>query len=264
MASIRVERNIEGDSTGRVVVVRLQRPASRNALSSALVAELLEAVHDLGRAQDCGAIVLAAEGSVFCAGGDLKEGLAVGDGFLEAHRGRGAYAELLLAILRSPRPVVAAVDGDAMGGGLGLAAACDVVIAGREARFGTPELRLGLFPWIISVVLQREVPRKRLSELILTGGRWSAEEASSAGLITRVVDPGDAETEAVCVASRMASYSPAVVAMGKTALNRVTDLPLEAGLAHMHDQLSLNLLTDDAAEGIEAFLQRRPPSWKGR
>ena len=264
MANIAVERNIEGDPTGRVAVLRMQRTEARNALSAALVDELLGGLAALEADPTCGAVVLAAAGPVFCAGGDLKEGLAAGDGFLEAHEGRGAYAGLLKALMRSRLPVVAAVQGDAMGGGLGLVAACDVVVAAENVRLGTPELRLGLFPWIIGAVLQRDVPRKRLNELVLTGGTWTAAQGYSAGLVSRVVDEGTAETHAVGLAARMASFSPMVVARGKAALQRTEGLPLDDALAHMHDQLSINLLTDDAAEGIQAFLQRRTPSWKGR
>ncbi|MCA9570337.1 MAG: enoyl-CoA hydratase/isomerase family protein, partial [Myxococcales bacterium] len=193
-----------------------------------------------------------------------KGGLGGTDGFLAAHASRGRFAELLRTLVQSRLPVVAAVHGDAMGGGLGLAAACDVLLAAEGARLGTPEIKLGLFPWIIAVVLQRDVPRKRLSELVLTGGAWTAAEAHANGLVSRVVPDGAALAEAIAVASRMASLSPAVLGLGKAALHRVADLPFEPALAHMHDQLSLNLLTEDAMEGIAAFLGRRDPVWKGR
>jgi enoyl-CoA hydratase/carnithine racemase len=263
VAVVEVERNADGPEA-RVAVVWLNRPQARNALSAAMVDGLERTLVGLEDDPSVGAIVLAGRGKAFCAGGDLKEGLAAGDGFVAAHEGRGRYADLLRAFATSRLPIVAAVEGDAMGGGMGLAAAADVVVAGNDARFGTPELRLGLFPWIIAVVLQRDVPRKRLSELVLTGGRWTAEEAHAAGLVSRVVSAGAAVDEAVAIGARMAAFSPAVVGAGKAALHHVADLGFDAGLAHMHAQLSLNLLTDDATEGIAAFLERRDPTWRGR
>lgn len=264
MAVVEVERNADGQPADRVAVLWLNRPGARNALSSELVEALLANLAALEHDDTVGAVVIAGRGPVFCAGGDLKEGLGRADGFVAAHAQRGRFADLLRALTASRLPIVAALDGDAMGGGLGLAASADVVVASQTARLGTPELRLGLFPWVIAAVLQRDVPRKRLNELVLTGGTWTAAEAFDAGLVSRVVPAGTALAEAVAVATKMASFSPSVVASGKAALHHISDLGFDAGLAHMHDQLSLNLLTDDAAEGIAAFLARRPPEWKGR
>lgn len=264
VAVVEVERNGEGHPAARVAILWLNRPEARNALSSELVEALLANLSALEHDDTVGAVVLAGRGSVFCAGGDLKGGLAGSGGFVSAHAQRGRFADLLRALPTSKLPVVAALDGDAMGGGLGLAASADVVVAADNARLGTPELKLGLFPWIIAAVLQRDVPRKRLNELILTGGKWTAAEAFDAGLVSRVVAKGTALDESIRIATRMASFSPAVVGLGKAALHHIADLGFDAGLAHMHDQLTLNLLTEDAAEGIAAFLQRRPPEWKGR
>jgi enoyl-CoA hydratase/carnithine racemase len=200
---------------------------------------------------------------MFCAGGDLSDGLG-GDGFVAAHESRGRFAELLAALPKARVPLVAAVNGDALGGGLGLAAACDIVVADVNARMGTPEVKVGLFPWIILAALQRDVPRKPLMEMVLTGGRWTAEEARGFGLVNRVAEEGKALTEAVALAQRVAARSPAVIAWGKKAFYRVEDQPYEDALAYMHAQLSLNLLTEDAMEGVTAFLQKREPRWKGR
>lgn len=263
MAVIEVERNV-APGAERVAVVWLNRPEARNALSGELVDALVDALRSCAADPGIGSVVLAGRGSAFCAGGDLKEGLAGDASFLPAHVARGRFADLLRQLPRLEVPVVAAVHGDAMGGGFGLAAACDVVLAAPEARFGTPEIRLGLFPWIIAAVLQRDVPRKKLQELVYTGGRWTAEEAERHGAITRVVREGTVFDEAVRIAVRMASFSPATLAAGKRALQRIADLTVDDGLAYMHGQLSMNLLTEDAQEGIAAFLERRPPTWKGR
>ncbi len=254
---------VERRDEGAVAILALNRPKRRNALSGQLIEELAGALAEVADDDSIRAVVLTGRGKAFCAGGDLADGLS-GDGFVAAHRGRGRYAELLALLPRLRVPVIAALNGDALGGGLGLAAACDVVVADSEARLGTPEVKVGLFPWIILAVLQRDVPRKPLLELVLTGGRWSAEEAKSHGLVNHVAPVGTALQMALEVAGVMASRSPAVLAWGKQAFYRIADQDYEDALAYMHAQLSLNLLTEDAMEGVAAFLQKREPQWKGR
>lgn len=254
---IRTERH------DRVTVIKLDRPDRRNALSAGLV-DALHGALSAAAGEGAGAIVIAGEGPGFCAGGDLADGLSTPDGFLGGHRQRGRYAELLALIPKLPVPVIAAVHGDALGGGLGLCAACDLVIADPEARLGTPEIKVGLFPMIILAVLQRNVPRKALLELVLTGERIPAARAKEIGLVTRISAPGAALAEAIALGASIAARSPAVVALGKAAFYDAADLPYDAALRHLHDQLTKNLLTEDAAEGIAAFLQRREPKWTGR
>jgi len=255
---------VEREQRGRVRVVWLSRPDQRNALSAELVDDLIAEISDASAAEDTGAVVLAARGKVFCAGGDLKGSMGMSGGFLAAHQGRGRFVQLMSAIPKCSVPIIAAVHGDAMGGGLGLVAACDIVVAEKRARLGTPEIKLGLFPWIILAVLQRDVPRKKLAELVYTGGHWTADQAERVGLVNHVVDTGDALERAVEIGAVIASRSPAIVALGKGAFHEVADLDYEHALAFMHGQLSLNLLTEDAMEGIGAFLQKRAPEWKGR
>lgn len=242
----------------------LDRPARRNALSPQLVAALLQAHADAVADPDVGAVVLAAQGEYFCAGGDLGPGGLGGDGFLAQHQARGDFARLLLALHRSPVPVVAAVQGDALGGGVGLVAACQLVVAADGARFSTPELNVGLFPWMIAPVLARKLPRNLLNEMILCGRKLTADQALSLGFVSAVSPARTVLDDALALATRAASTSPAIRRMGLQALAAVEDLPLDAALAHMHAGLSLNLMTEDAAEGISAFLARRPPAWKGR
>ncbi len=249
---------------GAVDVVILDRPARRNALSSALIDALHDVLRELEGDPTVTVIVLTGNGSAFCAGGDLADGMGADDGFLAAHGDRGRFGDLLAAVPAHRCPVIAALNGDALGGGCGLAAACDLVVADPQARLGTPEIRLGLFPWIILAALQRDVPRKPLMELVLTGGKLSAAEAQRLNLVNRVSAPGEALTEAIELAQRIAARSPAVLAMGKRAFHHIADQPYHEALAYMHTQLSLNLMTEDALEGITAFLQKRDPQWKGR
>lgn len=251
------------DTHAGVATLSLNRPERRNALSGALVEALIAALDEAMADDAVHAVALTGQGKAFCAGGDLAGGMG-GSGFLEGHRGRGRYAELLASMRTAPKPIVAGVHGDALGGGLGVAVGCDLVIADPGARFGTPEIKVGLFPWIILAVLQRNVPRKQLMELVLTGDRIDAERAVALGLANRLSVEGQAVAEAQELAARVGSRSPAVLAMGKAAFARVEDLAFEDALAHLHAQLSLNLLTEDAAEGIGAFLQKREPEWKGR
>lgn len=255
---------VEVEQRERVRILWMNRPRQRNALSAALVDALAQGITDAEADAGTGAVVLAGRGRAFCAGGDLKGSMGAQGGFVSAHEGRGRYAAFLARMPAASIPILAAVHGDAMGGGLGLAAACDVVVAESHVRLGTPEIKLGLFPWIILAVLQRDVPRKRLTELVYTGGHWDAATAERIGLVNHVVDEGQALEKAVSIASVMASRSPAILKMGKRAFHQIADQPYDDALAFMHGQLSLNLLTEDAMEGIAAFLQKREPEWKGR
>lgn len=255
---------VERSDDGAVAVLHLNRPDRRNALSGALIDALATALTAAAADPAIHVVVLTGRGSVFCAGGDLADGLGASEGFLAAHQGRGRYAELLLGIAKLRTPVIACVQGDAMGGGLGLAAACDLIVADPAANFGTPEIKLGLFPWIITAVLRRDLPRKPLLELMLTGAKMDAARAERLGLVNRISAPGQALAEAKALASDIASRSPAIIALGKAAFHATADLPIDAAVRQLHADLTLNLLTEDAAEGIGAFLQKRPPQWKGR
>lgn len=246
-----------------VATLTLNRPERRNALSGDLVRAIGAGLSEAEADPEVRALVLAGAGKAFCAGGDLAGGLG-GDGFLDGHRGRGEYADLLARMPRMSLPIVAAAHGDALGGGLGLVVACDLAVADPTARFGTPEIKVGLFPWIILAALQRHVPRKALVELALVGERVSAERAVALGLVNRVSAPGEALSHAQELAATLASRSPAILGMGKAAFARVSDMAYDDALAYLHTQLSLNLLTEDAAEGVGAFLQKREPKWKGR
>ncbi len=241
-------------------IITLNRPERKNALTAALLEQLHEIVTH--PAEGVQAIVLTGAGDVFCAGGDL--GPAADDGMLAQHRGRRLFAETLSAMVSSRVPIVGAINGDALGGGFGVAAACHLVVADERAHFATPELRLGLFPWMIAPVLMRNLPRKIVHDLILTGRRLAAPDAHGLGLVNRLAPPGEARLLAESLAGQVCAWSPAVVGFGLEALHTIDDLPLDAALAHMHSQLSLNLMFEDAAEGIGAFLGRRAPSWKGR
>ena len=251
------------DDAGVALIV-LDRPQRRNALSAELIEDLHDALDQAEARDDVRVVVLTGEGRAFCAGGDLAGGMIASEGPVAGHLARGRFGELLERLTTSRLPVVCAVNGDALGGGLGLAVGCDLAVADPAARFGTPEIKLGLFPWVILAVLQRNVPRKRLLEMVLTGERMDAEAALSAGLINRISAPGDSLAEALELARAIAARAPLSLSMGKAAFYAVADQPLDDALRYLNTQLTLNLMTADAMEGVAAFLQKREPTWKGR
>jgi enoyl-CoA hydratase len=258
-----VADRVEIEQSGGVRTIWLNRPDRRNALSLALVDDLRVSLAAAAADSAVRAVVLAGRGAGFCAGGDLADGLA-GDGFAAGHASRGQFASLLQEIAALRVPVVAAVHGDALGGGCGLVAACDLAVADADARFGTPEIKIGLFPWMILVALRRGVPRKALFELVATGDRIGAERAAQIGLINRVAPAGTWLAAAQALAAQVGGQSGWAMANGKSAFYQVEELAMSHAYAAMQSQLSLNLLTEDAMEGVAAFLQKRAPTWKDR
>ena len=245
-----------------VHVLTLNRPKRRNALSAVLVDVLEGRIAELAADPRAKAVVLTGQGAHFCAGGDF--GGQVPDGVLAGHEARGRFAALLRQIVSAGLPTVAAVNGDAMGGGCGLALACHMVVASDSSSFSTPELKLGLFPWMIFPILARNLPSKILHEMILTDRKLEAREALQWGAVNRVVPPEEVLTHAVSLANTCALRSPSVVSLGLKGTAACADMSLEPALQYLQTLLSLNLMTEDAAEGIAAFFGRRPPVWTGR
>jgi len=199
---------------------------------------------------------------VFSAGGDLQ-GMEE-DGFLAGHEARRRYGLLLEQLGAFPKPTVARLNGHALGGGLGLVCACDLAVAADHAELGTPEVDVGLFPMMVLAWLQRHVGRKRALEMVLTGVRLKAEEALRWGLLNRVVPLEGLDAATRGLGQQLSSKSQAVLALGKRAFRRAEGLPLEAATELLSAELSLNLSTEDATEGVRAFLSKRPPTWKDR
>jgi enoyl-CoA hydratase/carnithine racemase len=180
------------------------------------------------------------------------------------HGDRRGFLTLFRAMREVGKPIIARVQGHCLAGGLGLMVACDLAVAGERATFGTPEIKRGLFPMMIMALIFRNVGRKKGMELILTGERIDAHEAERIGLINRVVADDELDQAVLELASRIASYSPAILKLGRDAFYAQDDLPLEKALDYLHTQLTLNTMTEDAAEGVMAFFQKREPQWKGR
>ncbi len=247
-----------------IATITLNRPEARNALNDQLLRELNAALRTAGDDEAVRVVVLTGAGDkVFCAGGDLS-GMAVGKPALESYQGRAAYAQVFREMAWLGKPTLAAVNGHALGGGLGLVLGCDLAIAAERATFGTPEIKVGLFPMMVMALLFRNVGRKKGMELILTGERISAQEAERIGLINRVVPDDQFESAVVEMAGKLARHSPATMRLGRDAFYTMADMDFNAALEYLQGMLMLNLLTEDAQEGIRAFMEKREPVWKGR
>ncbi|HEY1584414.1 MAG TPA: enoyl-CoA hydratase-related protein [Polyangia bacterium] len=255
------------DVAGATARLTLNRPDKRNPLGPTTIGELL---HALDRAKEDAAvrvIVLTGAGKAFSAGGDLSS-MGSGGTPLQASGSTttkpGTFVDLNLALTKVGKPTIAMVNGHALAGGLGLVVACDVAIAADDAQLGTPEINVGLWPMMIMATIFRNVPRKRGLELIMTGDKVSAAQAVEMGLITRAVPRDRLQAEVDALAEKLAGKSPAVMRMGLEAFYRVQDLELEPALQYLQGQLVAVLGTEDAREGLMAFLEKRAPVWKGR
>ena len=243
---------------GAVLRLHIDREAKRNALNGEVLGGMLAALRDPG---DARVVLVTSEGKVFCSGADLVQMAPDATG-LEVHEGRGKLREVVLAMADCPLPVVASVQGLCLAGGVGLIMGCDVVLAAEEAAFGLPEVDLGLWPFMVSALLARHVSPKRAMEMMLSARRVPAREAHEMGLISRVVSDLPAETAAL--AASLAGKPPVATRLGKAAFKAALESSLEAGLEAMQAQLSLLNTTQDASEGVRAFLEKRTPNWSGR
>ncbi len=254
---------LERDLADGVLTLTMNRPERRNALNTELVEALRDAFVASRTDDDVRVIVLTGAGDkAFCSGADLDP-MAAAAGPYAMHRGRRAFVELLRA-MRDGVPTIAKVGSHALAGGLGLVASCDLAVAADDATFGTPELRVGLFPMMIMAVIRRSLGRKHALELLMTGDRFSAADAVRMGLINRAVPRADLDAEVAKLAATLAGHSPAVMELGRDAFYAMEDMPLDAALDFLCDRLTVNTLTEDAAEGVMAFLGKRAPEWKGR
>jgi enoyl-CoA hydratase/carnithine racemase len=260
--SERAYEKIKVTGEGAVTTIRLAYPERRNAIGPEMTNELLYALEDAREDEATRVIVLTGEGKAFCAGGDFAQMSGGGDGPKLAPK--GDYADLLLALARSDKPVIARVNGHAMGGGLGMVAACTFAIGAEEAELGTPEIQVGLFPMMIMAVLARLVPRRKLVQMMLLGERVNAREALSLGILGEVVPLAELDAAVKKIADAIAGKSPSTVRLGLRAFAAQDDLELEKALPLLRERLVECLSTEDAREGLMAFLEKRAPVWKGK
>jgi enoyl-CoA hydratase/carnithine racemase len=258
-AEVRTERR------GPVATITIDRPERRNAMSFAVMQGLLDALAAARDDEAVRVVVLTGAGDrAFCAGADLG-GIASTASPAEVHAARGQLADVFRTLDRLGKPTVARVRGYALAGGFGLACACDIVVAATDAVFGTPEVDVGLWPYMITVPLLRSMPPKVVLELMMTGRRVDASEAARIGFVNRVVAPEDLDAAVDEYANLLAAKSPLVLRLGRDAFYRTLDLPdADAALAYLHAMLTVHAASDDAAEGVAAFAEKRAPRWTGR
>jgi enoyl-CoA hydratase len=180
------------------------------------------------------------------------------------HFGSERFVSLFKLIGELGKPTICAAGGHVLAGALGIALACDLIVASEDASFGTPEINVGAFPFMIMALIYRNVPRKKANELLLLGERWSAEQALAAGIVNRVVPAAELDAAVAEWSAKLASKSPAIMRLGKEAMRRQLDMPLDDALAYLRAQLTLAMSTEDIVEGVSAFFEKREPQWKGR
>ncbi|GAB4261542.1 MAG: enoyl-CoA hydratase [Deferrisomatales bacterium] len=247
---------------GNVAVLTLNRPKRRNALSMNLMGEMIAALDALAADPQVGAVVVRGEGPAFCAGHDLSE---------MTGRDVAAYREIFDTCTRMmnriqdlPQPVIAQVHGIATAAGCQLVATCDLAVAEEGARFATPGVKIGLFCSTPMVPLSRAVGRKKAMEMLLTGEFIDAHEARAFGLINKVVSPAALAEESLTLARKVAAASPLVLGLGKKAFYTQIEQPQPQAYDYAKEVMSLNAMAADAQEGMCAFLEKRPPQWRGK
>ena len=251
------------DDADGIATLTLNRPAARNALSVELMTALGDALDSIADDETVRVVVIAANGPAFCAGHDMKE--------IRANPGREFYealfdqcSEMMLRIVGLAKPVIARIHAPATAAGCQLVAACDLAVAADSAAFATPGVNIGLFCSTPMVALSRNLGRKQAMEMLLTGETIDAETALRFGLINRAVPVGRLDAEIGALAAGIVAKSPLTLAIGKEAFYRQLEMGLDEAYAYASEVMTRNMMTHDAEEGIDAFLEKRTPKWEGR
>jgi enoyl-CoA hydratase len=251
-------------SESGVATITLNDPDTRNALSAELLLGLIEAFERAREDEHVRCVVLeSSHEKVFSSGANLG-GFAGDVPLVHKHFGSERFIELFKLIGALGKPTVCAADGHVLAGALGIALACDLIVASEKATFGTPEINVGAFPFMIMALIYRNVPRKKANELLLLGERWDAQQALAAGVVNKVVPVEDLDAAVSDWAEKLAGKSPVIMQLGKEAMRRQLDMPFDDALDYLRAQLTLALSTEDIVEGVTAFFEKRDPQWKGR
>jgi enoyl-CoA hydratase len=247
-----------------VATVTLNTPDNRNALTNELLGELTSAFESARDDEQVRCVVLtSSHEKVFSAGASLDQ-FAADVPLVHKHFGTERFPRLFGTILELGKPTICAANGHVLAGSLGVALCCDLIVAKQTATFGTPEINVGVFPFMIMALIYRNVPRKKTNELLLLGERVSAEEAQAIGIVNKVVPEGEFEAAVDDWATKLAEKSPVAMKLGKDAMYRQLDMPFEDALDFLRAQLSLSFTTEDIQEGVKAFFEKREPNWTGR
>jgi enoyl-CoA hydratase len=247
-----------------VATIALDQPETRNALSDEVLDDLIEAF-EMARDDDgvrC-VVLTSTHEKVFSSGGNLA-GFAAEEPLVHKHWGTDRFPRLFRMIGELGKPTLCAANGHVLAGALGLALACDLIVAREGVRFGTPEINVGVFPFMILALIYRNVPRKKATELLLLGEQVEAVEAERLGIVNRVVPADEFNGVVRDWAAKLAAKSPVLMRLGKDALYRSQDMALEDALEFLHAQLTIAFSTEDIQEGVKAFFEKRDPVWTGR
>lgn len=252
------------DADGAVATIWLDDPSTRNALGD----ETLDAfLHALERARDDGTVrvvvLRSADPKVFSSGGNLKD-FTDDRPVLEKYTGLDRFPRLYELLAHLGKPSICAAEGDVLAGAFGIALACDFIVAADHVKFGCPEINVGVFPFMISALIYRSIPRSRANELMMTGELITAQAAYDMNIISRLAPKDEFDSELSRLTERLASRSPLLMRMGKQALATTRDMTLPEALDHLKAQLGLALATEDVKEGVHALFDKREPQWRGR